>query len=206
MPDQTTMRGLGARILVLALMLGLGACTPHVASAPRVEVVGDSITFQSKSAIYAALGTTYDVDVQASSGYRIDQMLPAIQATVQEDPPPRDWVFNLGTNDALQDYPGWKGSFDAALRLMDGAACVVLVTVNTTADNYLHYTGNAIASRENALIVNLAATHPEHYVYIDWNGLVQAHPSWLQSDRIHPTATGARELAAWYKTALSVCP
>jgi hypothetical protein len=200
------MRRLVGPILVFASMLGLGACTHIIASAPQVEVVGDSITFDSQSAVYATLDTSYDVEVQGSPGYRIDQMLPAIQAIARQDPPPRDWVFNLGTNDALQDYAGWKGSFEAALRLMDNAACVVLVTVNTTADNYLHPTGDTIASRENALIVDLAVTDPEHYVYIDWNGLVQAHPSWLRSDRIHPDATGERELAAWYKVALSVCP
>jgi lysophospholipase L1-like esterase len=53
---------------------------------------------------------------------------------------------------------------------------------------------------------NTVASNPTHYKLIDWNGLVQANPGLLQSDTIHPNATGQTELADWYALALSVCP
>jgi lysophospholipase L1-like esterase len=63
-----------------------------------------------------------------------------------------------------------------------------------------------VASELNLNMENTVASNPTHYKLIDWNGLVQANPGLLQSDTIHPNATGQTELADWYALALSVCP
>lgn len=186
----------------------MAACYSGNTTNPKayVGVVGDSITWYSESSIEASL-SSYAYDIEAYPGARIDQMLPQIENMADngsnDAPAPQDWILNLGTNDASQDYTGWQASFDQMVADTAYAQCVIFVTINTDADTI---GGSNIAATEDAEIEHLHTTDPRKYLYIDWNGLLNQNAGMLQPDGIHPDASGQQELASWYTLALSACP
>ena len=82
------------------------------ASKPTVVFDGDSITVLATPAIHQLLDPSYDVNVLAVIGIRINQSLPALQSALKLHPDAV--VVNLGTNDALQggEHPGWVSGWD----------------------------------------------------------------------------------------------
>jgi hypothetical protein len=198
-------------VLLLAavgIMVSCSACDLGNGTTPEafVGVVGDSITYLSESSIEASLANNAYA-IKAYQGDRIDQVLPEIASMAinprNGNPAPQEWILNLGTNDASQDYSGWQASFSQMIADASYSNCVILVTINTYADTI----GDSnIAATENAEIKGLHRIDPSKYLYIDWNGLVHNDPDLLQPDGIHPSAKGQQALAAWYRIALSACP
>jgi lysophospholipase L1-like esterase len=196
--------------VVLAVALGgvlLSACSNSV----HVSVVGDSITYDSGPAIINTLSPNYAVGVNGAPGYTIGGQLPTIEAVANHgSPPPQDWIFNLGTDDAIQTShghaTGWKTDLAQALRLMNyDSSCVVLVTIGDNADSYGGGAGT-VAVQINAALKQAAAANPAKVKIIDWAALVVQNPGWLQLDGIHPNALGQQELAHLYQVALQSCP
>lgn len=167
-----------------------------------VAVVGDSITHYSEASIRRSLAP-YDDVIKAVPGAHIGQMLGAIKRLANSDPAPQDWILNLGTDDASFDDTSWHTHFKQMIADTTYASCVILVTINTHADQI---GGTEIAAKENAAIEKLHRNDPSKYLYIDWNGLVHNEPGLLRTKGIHPTLKGQRTLAEWYKLALGQCP
>ena len=198
--------------VVAPLLLGglvLTACYSGNSSGPHVLIGGDSITADASLAITAQLNGYYDTDVQATAGNTFGQQVPVIETEITKDSPaPQDYIINLGTNDALNSAFGnpptdWVDPLNSLLSVTSSAGCVVFFTVNTAADGG---NGTTVALQINAEIAGLVRSNPSHFEEVDWNGLAHANPGWLQSDGIHPNATGDQEIAAWDSIALSVCP
>ena len=203
--------------LLLALLLAgvvLSACYSGNTTSPAADVgiFGDSITYDSASAIESTLGPYYAYDLNGTPGYTIGEETPAVGAAMANDiPPPNDVILNLGTNDAILAGVGnntnWQLSFANLLGDVGSAQCVILVTVSTNADHYWGTTQTStVAAQINQDIYDTQATDPGRYQVIDWNSLVHQNPDWLQSGGIHPNATGQQELANWYALALTSCP
>ena len=178
------------------------------ASKPSVVFDGDSITVLATPAIHQLLDPSYDVDVLAVIGIRINQSLPALESVLRFHPD--DVVENLGTNDALQGgvHPDWVSSWDKLIRITRNTPCVVLTTVNPAADALSH---RPIATRINADIRALVAQDPKKYKVADWSRFLSRHVSnqrtYLRAEPIliHPTPAGAVKLATLDQSALAKC-
>jgi len=92
------------------------AGSPH-ASKPSVVFGGDSITVLATPEIHQLLDPSYDVEVLAVIGIRINQSLPALESALRLHP--YAVVENLGTNDALQggSHPDWVSGWDKLIRI-----------------------------------------------------------------------------------------
>ena len=193
---------------LLALAIFLLAGGSPGANKPSVVFDGDSITVLATPAIHQLLDPSYDVEVLAVIGIRIDQSLPALESALRFHPDAV--VVNLGTNDALQGgaHPDWVSSWDKLIRITRNTPCVVLTTINPAADSLSH---RPIATRINADIRALAARDPKKYKVADWSGFLSRH---LRNQRtyllaqpilIHPTPAGAVKLATLDQNALAKC-
>ena len=152
--------------MVLAVTLsGVLLSFYSMGNSPHVGIVGDSITYDSEAAITNTLSPTYDVDVNGAPGYTIGDQLPAIEAMKNYgSPPPRDWIFNLGTDDAIQagygHATGWETGLALALQLMNyNSSCVILVAVGLNADSFDGGSGT-LAVQINAALHQAAAANP----------------------------------------------
>ncbi len=193
---------------MLAFAIILSAVGGPGASKPSLVVVGDSITVLATPAIHQLLDPSYDVEVLAVDGIRIDQSLPALESALRSHP--HVVVENLGTNDALQGgaHSNWVSSWDKLIRITRTTPCVVLTTINPAADGLRH---RPIATRINADIRALAAQNPKKYKVADWSRFLSRHVSNLSTYLlpepilIHPTPAGAVKLAALDQSALAKC-
>lgn len=177
-------------------------------SKPSVVFDGDSITVISTPAIHTLLDPSYNVEVLAVDGVRIDQSLPALLLALKSHP--YAVVENLGTNDALQGgaHTDWRSSWGQLIHMTRATSCVVLTTVGVAAD--VIYGHKPIAARINADIKRLAARDPKKFRVADWNGFLNGRPkgdwrTYVRADLIHPTAAGAVEIATLDKKALDQC-
>jgi GDSL-like lipase/acylhydrolase family protein len=193
---------------LLAFAISLLAGGSPGASKPSVVFDGDSITVLATPAIHQLLDPSYDVEVLAVIGIRINQSLPALESALRFHP--YAVVENLGTNDALQGgtHPDWVSSWDRLIRITKTTPCVVLTTINPAADALSH---RPIATRINADILALAARDPKKYKVADWSGFLSRHVSnertYLRAEPvlIHPTPAGAVQLATLDQNALAKC-
>jgi lysophospholipase L1-like esterase len=194
-------------LLAVATVLFASSSSPGV-SKPSVVFDGDSITVISTSAIHTLLDPSYNVEVLAVDGVRIDQSLSALLLALQSHP--FAVVENLGTNDALSGgaHSNWMSSWDHLIQMTRTTSCVVLTTVGVAADAI--YGHKPIAARINADIKRLAARDPKKFKVADWNGFLTGRPkgdwrTYVRADLIHPTAAGAVEIAMLDKKALDQC-
>jgi hypothetical protein len=168
----------------------------------RTAVVGDSIVFVSQPSLEAMLRPRAAYMISGQIGWTIGQQQPAIFTDLYNpEGPARDWIVNLGTNDAIQDDTAWRSAYDAMVAQLVGQPCVLLTTVSTEADTVGHDT---IAAQINAAEAATAAAHGNVHV-VDWSGLVHVDShlgQWLLPDRIHPNRAGQEALAAMYGRAL----
>jgi hypothetical protein len=191
----------------VAIVLFASNSSPSL-SKPSVVFDGDSITVLSTPAIHTAFDQSYNVEVLAVDGVRIDQSLPALRLALRSHP--FAVVENLGTNDALSGgvHSRWKSSWGQLIRMTRATSCVVLTTVVVAADAI--YGHKPIAARINADIKRLAARDPKKFKVADWNGFLAGRPkgdwtTYVRADLIHPTAAGDVEIATLDKKALEQC-
>ena len=193
---------------LLAFAITVLASGSPDAHKPSVVFDGDSITVLALPAIHQLLDSSYDVEVLAVIGIRINQSLPALESALRSHP--YAVVENLGTNDALQGDadPDWVSSWDKLIRITRSTPCVVLTTINPAADALSH---RPVATRINADIRALGARDPKKYKVADWSGFLSRNISnqrtYLKAEPIliHPTPAGAVKLAALDRNALAKC-
>jgi hypothetical protein len=203
---------LGTALLACALfsVASLPAtATPRPRQQPLVVVVGDSITEISAGSIHAALGSRYHDVTVYHEGWRIDQMLPALNSELAAHGPVHAVVENLGTNDALQGgrHADWQTGWTELLTKTAKVPCVVLTTVSLWADRYGKH---SVASAIDAEIANLAKSDPTRYKVVDWNDFLtglslSSFGHYMRQDAIHPRLPGTRWIADEDQAALSDC-
>jgi hypothetical protein len=175
-------------------------------------VVGDSITDLAAPSLQAALGYRYRAVLVYKDGQRIDQMLPPLDVALAQHAPVFAVVENLGTNDAKEGgrRVDWRASWKQLLFSTHKVSCVVLTTINQSAD---YFGGARIAHSINREIEHLAASDPTRYKVVPWLGFLTL--AWTKSkstfldymygDIIHEKPAGARWLAEEDRNALADC-
>jgi lysophospholipase L1-like esterase len=179
--------------------------------APRLAVIGDSITNISHDALHAAFDRDFGVSVDGRSGYTIAQQLPTAERYADSALDPATVVINLGQNDAFATAD--LGSANAAMRALIGqfpyADCIVLTTVN---GNTFSPEWNAWANDFNFWVLFALAVEDDRVRLADWNSLVADYyaagqpDGELTSDLVHPTALGAQRLVGVTAGAVHACP
>jgi hypothetical protein len=159
-----------------------------------VAIIGDSITELSAPDIQRAL-RDYNVYIDAAGGTKIAQHLANIQQ-LAGDGQPRDWVIELGTNDALGENPDWANDFASEVTAVQAQPCVVFVTVNPSL--------GSVADGIDGAISAAVASHPNFHL-LDWGDMEFRNPDWLMYDHIHPSISGRMELAKLEKRAIDDC-
>ena len=178
---------------------GGGSPTSTVAAVkgPRlnVAIIGDSITVLSEPSINRAFRGN-SVYIDAVIGTTIADHLATMQ-DLDSEGRPLNWVIELGTNDALQNNVNWNTDFANEVTALQSQPCVNFLTVNPRL--------GPISTSINAAIASAVAAHPNFHS-IDWGTIEFENPHWLRSDQIHPTKSGAVELAKVDRAAIDACP
>jgi hypothetical protein len=177
-----------------------GGPSPAIASAGRptnnVAIVGDSIFALAEGEIARYLHQ-YNLYVDAVGRTTMAEHLSKIQSVVN-DGQPRDWVIELGTNDALPEpaNPNWASDFANEVAALQTQPCVVFVTVNPRL--------GPISTGIDQAIAGAVAAHPNFHS-LDWGNIEFHRSKWLESDQLHPTESGAVELAKLTHKAILNC-
>ncbi len=161
-----------------------------------VAIIGDSITALAKTALEHTFHG-YDLFIDAVGGTRMADHLPTIER-VASDGRPRDWVIELGTNDAVRPpiNVNWASDFADEVTALKGQRCVVFVSVNPKL--------GPISVGIDDAIAGAVATHPNFHL-IDWGDIEFRKPQWLLPDGIHPSKSGIAELARLEHRAVLNC-
>jgi lysophospholipase L1-like esterase len=179
-----------------------GGTSPAVTSpevpnpAGNVAIIGDSITALATSDLTHTL-RHYSLIIDAVGGTTMVEHLQKIEA-IESDGQPRDWVIELGTNDALPEpsNPNWASDFANQVAALQTQRCVVFLTVNP------HF--GSIALGINGAIAGAVAAHPNFHL-LDWGDIEFRKPQWLDPDGIHPSKSGAVEMAKLDHQAIRDC-
>lgn len=209
-PVEATTSPLGSGITTTPLttvtsspaVTGPGVTSPPATSldvpnpAGNVAIVGDSITYLARTDLAHAL-RHYNLYIDAVDKTTMAEHLQKIEQ-LASDGQPRDWVIELGTNDALPEpsNPNWATDFANEAAALQNQRCVVFLTVNPRL--------GSIATGINGAIADAVATH-SNFHSIDWGDIEFRKSQWLQSDGIHPTKAGDVELAKLEHQAIRGC-
>ncbi len=170
-------------------------------SGPTVAVIGDSITYQSRTQLHNALDD-HSVKVSGLVGSTAAENM----ATARQYAPdrPAAVVINVGTNDALLSIPTTDtiAAYDQIIGQF-AASCVVVVTISergtgTTTDGHVYSPGRAAA-------INAWMRGRGERV-VDWEAAIAADPTLVVDDGMHPTETGKQRLANLIAAEVSTCP
>jgi hypothetical protein len=207
-PTAATTAPLGSTSTTALTVTGTpGGTGPTVTSPPvtspeisnpegNVAIIGDSITVLLETDLFRVLHH-YDLTIDAVKGSTMAYHLPRIEQ-LTGDGQPRDWVIELGTNDAYHENPNpnWASDFANEVAALQTQRCVVFLTVNPRL--------GSVASGLNDAIASAVASHPNFHA-VDWGDIEFRNPRWLQSDGIHPTKAGALELTKLDHQAIRGC-
>lgn len=172
----------------------------------HVALLGDSITDQSRERLHDGLGESYRIDVRATPGVEISEMVDEARLTMRR--PPDQVIVNLGTNDVLNELPPEDSAtvLEVLLDQLDEVPCVHLVTIN-----------ELMVSLEDEGLGQRAASLNEHirriaeergYEVIDWTAALEGATDepgaeGLLTDTVHLTDEGERLLVNVYEDAVS---
>lgn len=179
-------------------------------SAPKLDVVGDSITANSKATIYSVNSPDFYTGVAAtigerSDGYVVGDKGPVLidDATQAANTAPSIVVVNLGTNDVASGFTTAQTLSNLANVRAKFNGCVISVTLTT------HVTATfkpaaADPAAYNAATAAINAGLPTGHL-IDWNAETTEHPEYLSPDGVHPSATGMVRYAQLIHDAAVAC-
>lgn len=201
--------GVAAWVAVAAVVsVAVAGC--GLFAGPPVAIIGDSITWQSASALHSRLDGDYTVDLRAVPGATVGDMLGTAAEMAGNDP--TQLVVNLGSNDAMKgvDPAQSAADFEAMLDTFAGVRCVHLVTVH----EYIVTPDQGIL-RDRVLATNAAlreVADRRGVQVIDWTeavGWARLEPDSPEvlTDTVHLTPEGIDVLVGIYADALATgCP
>jgi hypothetical protein len=201
----STMRLIG--LLGAVMMVTAASCSQKSPSPkPRLDIVGDSIAFESTADIHAHFDGHYRVKVTATFGFTTWRQQFAVAADAA-DPPAKE-IIELGTNDAVRiDHPSPTGDgppptladvtgrLDTFAREFPKSTCVIFVTVSTHNPTWSPANAHAIDDHIRSRFAHVA----------DWDRAWK--PSYFDTaGDPHPNESGRQALLALVDTALDDCP
>ena len=174
---------------------GPGVSTGVSPGAPAdVAIIGDSITVLATPSLERILARD-DPYIDAVIGSTMAEHFSNIQQ-IQSDGHTRDWLIELGTNDALQNNSNWAVDFANEVDALASQRCVTFLTVNPRL--------GPIATGINQAIAQAITLRPNFHS-IDWGNIEFGRRGWLEPDGVHPTKTGDVEIAKLERNALRSC-
>lgn len=200
MPIPRTALTLAAAALLSAGLVSCGLFSDDQSG--RILVVGDSVTYQSRAYLVKDLGGSDQVDLQARSGLRTDELLPGAEEGVSHDP--RSAVFMPGYNDVLQNRVD-RSPLPEMMDLAAQVPCTVWLLIPTRG-----VYDPKIAEAWNQRVREEAAGHENVHVVDDWARLVddsQQYALVKSEDAVHPNALGRKTIGDVMSKALDrECP
>jgi lysophospholipase L1-like esterase len=207
--------------IVIAVALVAAGCLPTpsawTGSGTHVAFVGDSITYNTE---HDALNDTnhHLTDALVTSGYAVSSsdMIGANStdlAGLAAWPAPGASIVSIeiGTNDMhatngqpATPYATAEANYNTYLTAQNaaGVRCVVLVEISETTPWGLDVTGPVW----NAFLASVAALRPAGSTdIVPWAEQTAAHPEYLGSDGVHPTAAGKVALIDDITQAMNTC-
>jgi hypothetical protein len=182
---------MAGRLFGIALVLSLAL--PAAANA-SVAYVGDSLGVGTVPYLRSELpGVTIDDDSEIGRPSSVG--LPILKSKMSANPDVV--VFDLGTNDDPAN-PDALASDLAAARQIAGSRCMVMATLNRPPLNGVSVDGL------NRAVTSFASADG-NVALVDWHGHVQANPSLLISDGVHPTPTGYALRSKLFAAAIRSC-
>lgn len=208
-------------VIVIAVALVAAGCLPipssWTGSGTNVAFVGDSITCNTE---HDALNDTnhHLTDALVTAGYAVSSsdMIGANTADLAglgPWPAPGAAIVSIeiGTNDMhatngqpATPYETAEANYNTYLAAQNaaGVRCIVLVEISQTAPWGLDVTGPVW----NAFLASVAASRPDGSTdIVPWAEETAAHPEYLGSDGVHPTAAGKAALIADITQAMNTC-
>jgi hypothetical protein len=194
--------------LLSVFMMVIAVSCSQKSPSPKqaLDIVGDSITFESTSDIRAHFDGHYRVKVTASFGFTTWRQQSAV-ASDAADPPAKE-IVELGTNDAVRiDHPLPTGDgppptladvtarLDKFARELPRSTCVIFVTVSTHNPAWSPANAQRIDDHIRSSFAHVA----------DWDRAWK--PSYFDTaGDPHPNESGRQALLAVLDTALDNCP
>jgi lysophospholipase L1-like esterase len=176
-------------------------------AAPRVMVVGDSLTFGAWRQLEESLAVDgWAPAVRGDVGYTVAHQMDLLRAVGEARP--EAVVIALGTNDAFavtdrrQTLSTTRADIDAALDAVADVPCVVWVDVTSHGPAA---TWRADTQRINAMIESAVAARPGASV-AHWDALSVDRWEWFTADAVHHTAEGADAFADLIAASVMACP
>jgi hypothetical protein len=178
---------------LLGIAVTLAFALPAAAHA-SVAYVGDSLGVGTVPYLRSELsGVAIDDDSEIGRPSSVG--LPILQAKMAANPDVV--VFDLGTNDDPAS-PDALASDLASARQIAGARCMVIATLNRPPLNGVPVNGL------NQAVTSFAAADG-NVALVDWHARVQADPSLLIDDGVHPTPEGYALRAKLFGAAIRSC-
>lgn len=215
-PTRRRRTTLAAVALALAAVTGCAAAdassgrpadvsVPAAPTGPRtVTVVGDSLTVLGEQPVRQTLSDAgWFAALDAFPGRTTATQMSALQAAAARDNDAT--VIALGTNDALAIAHGERSfrQVDAdiveALDLF-GDRCVVWVIPDRDPERH----GVEAGAGVDAIVAREASRRDTVHI-ADLAGVLDAHPEYLDTDKVHFTGDGYEALASLMADALSAC-
>lgn len=196
----------GGAVVVVAAVVSVVVAGCGLLGGPPVAIIGDSITWQSASALHGRLDGDYTVDLRAVPGATMGDMLGTAAEMAGNNP--TQLMVNLGSNDAMKGVDPAQSAADFATMLdtFGGVRCVHLVTVH----EYIVTPDQGIL-RDRVLATNAAlreVADQRGVEVIDWTdavGWARLEPDSPEvlTDTVHLTPEGIDVLVGLYADALA---
>ncbi len=178
----------------LGIAVTLAALALPTAANASVAYVGDSLGVGTVPYLRSELdGVTIDDDSEI--GRPSSVALPILQSKMAANPDVV--VFDLGTNDDPANPDALASDLTSA-RQIAGSRCMVIATLNRPPLNGVPVNGL------NQAVTSFAAADG-NVALVDWHARVQAGPSLLISDGVHPTPEGYALRAKLFAAAIRSC-
>ncbi|HWJ96575.1 MAG TPA: SGNH/GDSL hydrolase family protein [Acidimicrobiales bacterium] len=181
-------RALAGTVLLVSGLAGCGLFDRDAGD--RVLVVGDSVTYQSRAYLVKEFAWADELDIEATSGLRTDQLLPDAEEGLSHHP--SSAAFMPGYNDILQD----RVDRAALPEMMDLAAkvpCSVWLLIPVKG-----VYAPATAEAWNQRVRDEAAGHDNVHLVDDWARLVDNSQDYAlvkSEDAVHPNGLGRKAVA-----------
>jgi hypothetical protein len=199
------------RVFVAAILAGLAVLTgtanagQHVTGS-RVLVIGDSLLNLSRGPVTDALAADgWQAVLDARPGFSIEAWKPFV-GPVAAIARPNVAVVELGTNDCDTTCNDLGPAIDDTMEqlLNHGVGAVLWMNVQTTPTQIRPGPPRvypAHADYVNYAIEQAAVRWPQMQV-VDLRDLLDPHPEWHLTDRLHPNPVGQQAIGALIRIAL----
>jgi hypothetical protein len=163
-------------------------------SAPRVQMVGDSLAVGTKDLLPAQL-EGYEVATNAKEGRTLSEGMGIINGLASR---PAILAVSLFTNDDPRNVDALADAVRASTQAVQQGGCVVWATIVRPPQGGVSY------DKANAKLRAIAADNPRVQL-VDWARAVDERPGLVGGDGVHAGPDGYQQRARMYAQAIRRC-